>query len=208
MPSQRRFWMEKCFQLPDLTKAMSTSGGTDSPAYDEVKVFEVEQCNPEAASQMAQRVGDAHTSPPNPIEETRQVLTAYGVRGLIPSRSFSAAFLWYNILPGRSVPIRRLPVHLFEMRADAKTEQPVSVEDLETLARKAAEGVAGVRSVGECFVTRVAAGFLVAVNIAVDAQLLVAEGRRIADGVMEVVRGVNPNIRHLFVQVFADEKLF
>jgi hypothetical protein len=34
------------------------------------------------------------------------------------------------------------------------------------------------------------------------------EGRRIADRVAEAVRALNLNIRHLFVQVLPDEKLF
>jgi divalent metal cation (Fe/Co/Zn/Cd) transporter len=36
----------------------------------------------------------------------------------------------------------------------------------------------------------------------------VVESRRIADRVVEVVRASNPKIRHLFVQVLPDEKLF
>jgi hypothetical protein len=36
----------------------------------------------------------------------------------------------------------------------------------------------------------------------------VVEGRRVADRVAETVRALNSNIRHLFVQVLPDEKLF
>lgn len=203
----RYFWTEKCFDLTELTKAMSTKS-TDRPGFDEVKVFQVADANPDAALQLAQRLAETPVSAPNPMEETRQVLTAYGVKGLISSRSFSAPFLWYNILPGRSVPVRRLAIHLFELKAEANTEAVVSPEELELAVRKASETVSLVRSVGECFVTRISSGFLVAINIAVDPQMPVVESRRIADRVAEVVRALNPKIRHLFVEVLPDEKLF
>lgn len=106
------------------------------------------------------------------------------------------------------MPVRRLAIHLFELKAETNTEPALSPEELELVARKASETVSLVRSVGECFVTRVASGFLVAINIAVDPQMPVVESRRIADRVVEVVRASNPKIRHLFVQVLPDEKLF
>jgi len=204
---RRSFWTEKCFDLQELTKAMSAKS-QDRPGFDEVKVFAVPDANPDAALQLAQRLAEAQVSVPDPMEETRQVLSAYGVKGLIPSRAFSAPFLWYNILPGRSVPIRRLAIHLFELKADANIDPPVSTEEIEMAVRKAGETVSLVRSVGECFVTRVPAGFLVAVNIAVDPQTSIVESRRIADRVAEVVRALNPKIRHVFVQVLPDERLF
>jgi hypothetical protein len=203
----RSFWTEKCFTLPELTKAMSTKR-PDRPGYDEVKVFQVSDANPDAALQLAQRLADAHSSSSDPLEETRQVLSSYGVKGLTPSRAFSAPFLWYNILPGRSVPIRRLAIHLFELRAASNAEPVVSLEELEIDVRRLSETVSLVRSVGECFVTRVPSGYLVAINIAVDPQTPVVESRRTADRVGEAVRALNPNIRHLFVQVLPDEKLF
>jgi hypothetical protein len=186
---------------------MSTKSA-DRPGFDEVKVFQVADANPDSALQLAQRLAEAQASSPDPMEETRQVLTAYGVKGLIPSRAFSAPFLWYNILPGRSVPIRRLAIHLFELKAETNVEPPQSAEELELAVRKSSEMVSLVRSVGECFVIRVTSGFLVAINIAVDPQTPVVEGRRIADRVADVVRTLNPKIRHLFVQVLPDEKLF
>ena len=207
LAGQRSFWTEKCFDWAELTKAMS-SKSQDRPGFDEVKVFSVADANPDAALQLAQRLAEAQSPAPNPMEETRQVLTAYGVKGLIPSRAFSAPFLWYNILPGRSVPIRRLAVHLFELKAEANPEPVLTTEELEIAVRKTSETVSQVRSVGECLVTRVSAGFLVAINIAVDPQMPVLESRRIADRVVEVVRALNPKIRHLFVQVLPDEKLF
>jgi hypothetical protein len=207
LAGHRSFWTEKCFDLNELTKAMSAKS-QDRPGFDEVKVFPVADANPDAALQLAQRLAEAQVSAPDPLEETRQVLTAYGVKGLIPSRAFSAPFLWYNILPGRSVPIRRLAVHLFELKADAQTEPALSTEEVELAVRKASENVSLVRSVGECFVSRVPTGFLVAINIAVEPQMPVAESRRIADRVAEVVRALNPKIRHFFVQVLPDEKLF
>jgi len=206
IPALGSFWTERCFTLPELIKAMATK--SPERGYDEAKVFEVPHADPDAALQIAQRLAANRKPSPDALDETRQVLTAYGVRGLIPSRAFSAPFLWYNILPGRSVPIRRLAIHLFELRVETDTEPPVSLEGLETEVRRTSEGLALVQSVGECFVTRVASGFLVAVNIAVDGHMSVVEGRRIADRVAEAVRALNPNIRHLFVQVLPDEKLF
>ena len=203
----RSFWTEKCFDLAELTKAMSTKS-LNRPGFDEVKVFPVADADPDAALQMAQRLADTQMSAPDPLEETRQVLTAYGVKGLIPSRAFSAPFLWYNILPGRSVAVRRLAVHLFELKADANAEPILSPEELELAVRKATESVSLVRSVGECFVTRVSSGFLVAINISVEPQMPVVDSRRVADRVVEAVRALNPKIRHLFVQVLPDEKLF
>lgn len=206
MTGHRSFWTEKCFDLPELTKAMSTKS-QDRPGFDEVKVFAVPDANPDAALRLAQRLAEAQISAPDPLEETRQVLSAYGVKGLIPSRAFTAPFLWYNILPGRSVPIRRLAIHLFELKADANNEVPVSTEEIEIAVRKASETVSLVRSVGECFVTRVPAGFLVALNIAIDPQTPVVESRQIADRVAELARTLNPKIRHVFVQVLPDESL-
>lgn len=123
-------------------------------------------------------------------------------------RAFSALFLWYNILPGPSVPIRRLVIHLFEMKVKADSEAPVTLEDLKIEVRKNAEKVELVRSVGECFVTRVSSGFLVAINIAVDGQMPATEGRRSADRVTEAARGLNPNLQHLFIPVLPDERFF
>jgi divalent metal cation (Fe/Co/Zn/Cd) transporter len=74
--------------------------------------------------------------------------------------------------------------------------------------RRTAETVTLVRSVGECFLTPVSFGYLVAINIAVDPQTPVVEGRRIADRVAEAVRALNPNIQHLFLQVLPAEKPF
>jgi hypothetical protein len=206
-PIARSFWTEKCFTLPELIKAMSTQS-PDRPGYDEVKVFEVESSDPEGALQIAQRIAESRKPSPDALEETRQILTAYGVRGLIPSRAFSAPFLWYNILPGRSVPVRRLAIHLFERHVETNAEPVITPEMVESDARKAGEKIDLVRAVGECFVTRLASGFLVAINIAVDSQTTVLEGRRIADRVAEAIRNLNPNIRHLFVQTLPDEKLF
>jgi divalent metal cation (Fe/Co/Zn/Cd) transporter len=68
-----------------------------------------------------------------------------------------------------------------------------------------AQTVGAVLSVGECFVARVRTGFLVGINIAVDAQLAVSESYQIAQRVEEAVRNANPKIRHIFVQVMPHE---
>ena len=50
---------------------------------------------------------------------------ANGVRGqgIDSVAIFQRSVSWYNILPGRSVSIRRLAIHLFELKADANTER-------------------------------------------------------------------------------------
>jgi hypothetical protein len=202
----RQTWTEKCSSLPELIKTMA--GDTaDRPGYDEVKVFEVENADPDLALQAVQRSADDANRVSDPLGETRDILTRYGVRGLAASRGFSAPFLWYNILPGRSVAIRKLPVHLFQLRATSEAQGQASGEDVEDQARRLAQSVGAVRNVGECFVARVRTGFLVGINIAVDAQLAVGEGHRIAQRVEEAVRSANPKIRHIFVQVMPHELL-
>lgn len=201
----RSSWNEKCFSLPELIKAMSNFS-PDRPGYDEVKVFEVQDADPDGALVIAQKLAE-DAKAPDPLNDTREILIRYGARGLVPSRGFSAPFLWYNILPGRSVPLRKLPVHLFQLRAAADENTPVTTEEVEDQARQIAYTISGVRDLGECFVTRVRSGFLVALNIAVDSHLSVAEGRSIADRVDHAVRGVNTRIRHVFVLVQPHELL-
>jgi hypothetical protein len=201
----RSSWSEKCFSLPELIKAMSNIS-PDRPGYDEVKVFEVQDADPDSALVAAQRLAE-DVSNPDPLNDTREILLRYGVRGLVPSRGFSAPFLWYNILPGRSVPLRKLAVHLFEVSAATAEEAPLTPEEVEDQSRKVAHSVSDVRDLGECFVTRIRSGFLVALNIAVDPHLSVASGRDIADRVDQAVRGVNTKIRHVFVLVQPYEPL-
>jgi hypothetical protein len=196
-------WTEKCTTIPELIKTMA-GDGVERPGYDEVKVFEVENCDPDLALQVVQRILDEPLRFGDPLEETREILTRYGARGLPFSRGFSAPFLWYNILPGRSVAIRKLPVHLFQLRA-ASEAQAQTGEDVEDQARRMAQTVAEVMSLGECFVARVRTGFIVGINIALDPHLPVSESYRISQKVDEAVRGANPKIRHIFVQVLPHE---
>jgi hypothetical protein len=196
-------WTEKCSTIPELIKTMA-GDGVDRPGYDEVKVFEVENSDPDLALQVVQRILDEPLRFGDPLEETRDILMRYGTRGLPLSRGFSAPFLWYNILPGRSVAIRKLPVHLFQLRA-ASEAQAQTGEDVEDQARRMAQTVAEVMSLGECFVARVRTGFIVGINIALDPHLPVSESYRITQKVDEAVRGANPKIRHIFVQVLPHE---
>lgn len=204
--SFRPTWTEKCSSLPDLIKTMS-GDGMERLGYDEVKVFEVEEADPDIALQVVQRSVDDPYRLADPLEETREILTRYGKRGLASTRGFSAPFLWYNILPGRSVALRKLPVHLFQLRAASEAQGQVTGEEVEDLARRMAQTVGAVRSVGECFVARVRTGFIVGVNVAVDPQIPVIESYGIAQRVEDAVRRANPKIRHIFVQVMPYESL-
>jgi hypothetical protein len=201
--SFRATWTEKCSSLPELIKTMA-GDAVDRPGYDEVKVFEVENADPDLALQAMQRSEEPNRIG-NPLEETRDILSRYGARGLALSRGFSAPFLWYNILPGRSVAIRKLPVHLFQLRAASETQGQTTGENVEDQARRMAQSVSAVLSLGECFVARVRTGFIVGINIAVDPHLPVTESYKISQLVEEAVRGANPKIRHIFVQVTPHE---
>jgi len=196
-------WAEKCATLPELIKIMA-GDGAGRPGYTEVKVFEVENADPDLALQVVQRILDEPPRFGDPLEETRDILTRYGTRGLPMSRGFSAPFLWYNILPGRSVATRKLPVHLFQLRA-ASEAQAQTGEEVEDQARRMAQTVGDVLGLGECFVARVRTGFIVGINIALDPHLPVTESYRISQKVEEAVRGANAKIRHIFVQVLPHE---
>jgi hypothetical protein len=199
-------WNEKCATMPELIKTMAGDGAS-RPGYDEVKVFEVENADPDLALQSIQRISDEPLRFGDPLEATRDILTRYGTKGLPQSRGFSAPFLWYNILPGRSVALRKLPVHLFQLRAISDAHGQISGEEVEDQARRMAQSVSEVLSLGECFVARVRTGFIVAVNIAVDRHLPVSESHRISQQVEEAIRGANPKIRHIFVQVQPHEAI-
>jgi hypothetical protein len=200
----RPTWTEKSSSLPELIKIMATEAG-DRPGYDEVKVFEIEDSDPDLALQAVQRGIDEPNRVGDPLEETRDILFRYGARGLALSRGFSAPFLWYNILPGRSVAIRKLPVHLFQLRAAADAQGQATGEDVEDQARRMAQTVSAVLAVGECFVARVRTGFIVGINIAVNAGLSVTESYKVSQRVEETIRNANPKIRHIFVQVMPYE---
>ncbi len=197
-------WTEKCATIPELIKVMA-GDSMDRHGYDEVKVFDVEEADPDQALQTVQHIAEEPPRFTDPLEETREILLRYGARGLPPSRGFSAPFLWYNILPGRSVALRKLPVHLLQLRAANEAQGQITGEDVEDLARRGAINVADVRSVGECFVARVRTGFIVGINIAVDPGLTVSQGHKIAQNVEDAVRTANPKIRHIFVQVLPHE---
>ncbi len=205
----RTFWHEKCFTLPELIKAMSYQG-PERPGYEEVKVFEVSQANADLALQVvAQRSGvrDDIGVRIDPLEETREILTRYGVRGLASTKGFSAPFLWYNMLPGRSVALRKLAVHLFEIRVARDNPASASPEEVEDEVRRVALEIPGVLNLGECFVGRSGPAFLVGLNVDVSGQLSVAAGHSIAERVEEAIRGKNSKIQHVFVHVQPAEEL-
>ena len=202
--AMRGTWQEKCFTLPQLIKAMSHHTA-ERPGFDEVKVFEVEQSDPEAALQWAlQQSSNTEDSRPafDSLTEAREVLVRYGVRGLADAKGFSAPFLWYNMLRGRSVPLRKLPVHLFQLRMTSHNgaETP-SAADVEDVARKAAQEIMGADQLGEFFVSRSGAAFLVALSISVDGRMSVRDAHAIAGRVEEAIRTTVPVVRHVFVHV-------
>lgn len=191
-------WTDRCSTILELIKRMVG----DTAGYDEVKVFEVDNADPESAIQAAQRIADEPNRAINPIEETRDILFRYGVRGLALTRGFSAPFLWYNILPGRSVAIRKLPVHLFQLRS---TTELINPDDIEGHVRQVAEQVEGVLGLGECYVARIRTGYLLAFQVVVDPRLSVEEGHRFSQRLQETVRNANLRIAHILIQLIPPE---
>lgn len=202
---KRQTWTEKCSTIPELINTMA-AGTLDRPGYDEVKVSEVANADPDLALQSVQRGVDEPNRLRDALEETREILVRYGAHGVPSTRGFSAPFLWYNILPGRSVAIRKLPVHLLQLRSAADAQGQATREDVEEQSRRSAERVASVMNVGECFVARVRTGFLVGISIALDPDLTVREVSLISQRVEEALRTANPRIRQLFIQVMPFER--
>ncbi len=203
-PAGRVFRFEKCLTLPELIKAMSAAS-PDRPAFDEVKVFEVGDSQSELALQTVNQLATAADdviSRTDPLEHTREILTRYGVRSLANTRGFNAPFLWYNMLPGRSVPVRKMAVHIFQLRAQAVVET-VTPADVEDQVRKIVQNEFEVRAVGECFVCRTGSNFVVGLDIAVNPRFSVAEGRNLAERVAQAIRTGTPKVSHVFIQVEA-----
>ncbi|HEY7303611.1 MAG TPA: cation transporter dimerization domain-containing protein [Bryobacteraceae bacterium] len=198
-------WQEKCLTLPELIKAMSNQGH-QRPGYDEVKVLEVDEAEPDAALQFALRSGsDELARLVDPLEEVREIIGRYGARGFAAPRGFSAPFLWYNMLPGRSVPLRKLPVHLFQLRAARERRNELSAGEVENQVRTVAEAVPRVLGVSDCFIARIRSDFLISVDIVVSARLSVGEGRIVGEAVEEALRAANPNARYVLARVRSDE---
>jgi hypothetical protein len=200
----RPAWTEKCSTIPELIKIMA-GDAADRPGYNEVKVIEVENADPDLALQVVQRSMEEPNRMTDQLAETREILTRYGTRGLPSSRGFSAPFLWYNILPGRSVATRKLPVHLLQLRAASEAQGQLTGEAVEDQTRRIAQMVSGVLGLGECFVARVRTGFIVGINVAVSPDLPVTESYQISRRVEEAIRVANPRIRNIFVQVMPHE---
>jgi hypothetical protein len=186
-------------------KAMSKQG-LERSGYDEVKVIEVDAAEPDAALQFAQRSSsDDVVRPVDPLEEAREIISRYGARGFAASKGFSAPFLWYNMLPGRSVPLRKLPVHLFQLRAASDRRGDLSVDEIEEQVRRVAETVPGVLGVSDCFLARIRSDLLISVDIVVAGRLSVGEGRILGEAVEEALRAANPNARYVIARVRSDE---
>ncbi len=206
----RFFWFEKCVTLPELIKTMSATGGPHS-AFDEAKIFEVADAQSDAALQTVNQLAtapDEMFSRTNPLEHTREILTRYGVRSLAHTHGFHAPFLWYNMLPGRSVPVRKLAIHIYQLRAAQQAaEETYTPAWIEDHARKIAQNDSEVRSVGECFVCRTGAKFVVALTVAVNPAFSVGEGRIVAERLEQAIRTGTPPAGHVFIQVEPFEKL-
>jgi hypothetical protein len=204
---RRLFWFEKCLSLPELIKTMS--GGPEHPGFDEVKVIDVVEAHSEIAvqllTQLAATSEDA-LSRMDPLAQTRELLMQYGVRSLAQTRALNAPFLWYNMLPGRSVAVRKLPVHLFQMRAAHGLQEGPGPADLEQQVRTIAQNDPDVRSLGECVVARAGTRFFIGLDIAVTASLSVGGGRKIAERVEHAIRMGAPKAGHIFVRVDAFER--
>src|SRR5579875_1468020 len=179
--ARRLFWFERCATLPELIKNMS--GGPDRSGFDEVKVFDVPDSQSDAAVQAVNQLCVASADALNqmdPVEHTREILARYGVQSATHRRGFIAPFLWYNMLPAKSVPVRKLAVHLFQLRAEQNVEQELTPGAIEDRARRFAQADSQVRSVGECVVARAGGRFVVCLSIGVDRSLTVGQGRSIA----------------------------
>lgn len=195
----RTAWYEKCPTVAELVKAMSHRG-PDRPGFDEVKVFDVKDADPDAALVWGARPPEDRVIKDS-LSDVCEMLTRYGVRAVLGIAPFTAPFLWYNMLPGRSVPVRKLPVHLFQMRlSEAESPAPLSVQEIEDRARQAAASVEQVSDVGECFVTRVGSALLVGLTIIVNGSLPVRNTGPITDRAKAAIRAVSPQIRHVFIQ--------
>ncbi len=205
---KRAFWFDRCMTLPDLVNLMS--GGPDHLAFDEAKVFNVDSAESDIALQVVNALSvapDDMIGRTDPIEHTREILTRYGVRSLAHTRGFNAPFLWYNMLPGRTVPVRKLPVHVFQMRAAETADQPLTAAEVEDSVRRIAQRDPEVRNTGECFVCRNGVRFVVGLNISVEASCTVGQGRAVAQRVEHAVRTGTPQVSHIFIQVEPFEKL-
>jgi hypothetical protein len=204
---RRVFWSEKRGTLPELVKAMS-GGGTEHPGFDEVKVFEVADSQSEAALKVVHQLSGTPEDVLNrtdPLEHTREILARYGVQSITQTRGFNAPFLWYNMLPGKSVPIRKLAVHLFQLRAAQAAEEALTPGEIEDRSRKVAQSEPQVRNVGECVVARAGGRFVIGLSIAVSSSMTVSEGRSIAERVEQGIRGGSSTISNVFVRVEAFE---
>lgn len=198
----RVLWHERCFTLPELTKAM-TSQEARATGYDEVKVFYVENADPDVALQfIAQRSVQSEDlgARADPIEETREIVTRYGARGIPSSKGFSAPFLWYNMLPGKSVPVRKLAVHLFQLRQAPEERISLSTQDLEERVRQIVGGEKAVLALGECFTARVASRFVVGFTISVDKGWTVGQAYALATRLQSEIFKISGQVQHVFIQ--------
>jgi hypothetical protein len=199
----RTAWHEKCPTLAELVKAMSHRS-PDRPGFDEVKVFEVKDADPDAALVWCSRAPDDRVTKDS-LADVCDILTRYGVRAALGS-GFTAPFLWYNMLPGRGVPVRKLPIHLFQMRlGEAEAVAPLSVQEIEDRARQSVGSIEQISDVGECFVTRVGPALLVGLTIIVSGSLAVRSTRPIRDRAQAAVQAISPQIRHVFIQIEAED---
>jgi hypothetical protein len=201
---QRTAWQEKCPSVAELVKAMSHRS-PDRPGFDEVKVFEVKDADPDAALVWCSRPQEDRVTK-NSLSEVSEILARYGLRTAMGGAGFTAPFLWYNMLPGRSVPVRKLPIHLFQMRlGETESPAPLSVQEIEDRARQVVGSIEQISDLSECFVTRVGSAILVGMTIIVNGSLPVRSTRQITDRAHAAIRAISPQIRHVFVQVEAED---
>lgn len=197
------FWFEKCLTLPELIKTMSTIT-EGRAAFDEVKVFDVAEPHSEVALHTVKLLSAAAPdviSRSGPFEHTREILSRYGVRAVANTRSFNAPFLWYNMLPGRSVPVRKLPIHLLQLRASRAAQTALTQAEIEEQARRIAESDPDVLNAGECAAARTGSKFLLGLAIAVNPTLSVADAGVIAQRLEEAIRAAASNVGQIFIHI-------
>ncbi len=200
-------WFERCQTVPELTKAMS-GHGPDQPGYDEVKVFTLADADSEIALQfITQRAALSREAAArlDSISETREVLARYGVRGLPNAKGFNAPFLWYNMLAGRSVPVRKLPVHLFQLRMELEEKAALSPVELEDQVRQLSLADVLVLGIVECFVGRIAARVVIGLTVSVDSRMTVSEVHQLTIRLEGEIRKITALIHRVFIQVQPSE---
>ncbi len=104
------------------------------------------------------------------------------------------------MLPGKSVPVRKMTVHLFQMRLLSEEKAALAPAEVEDHVREIAAREKSVLAVGECFAGRIASRFVVGLTIAVDRRWSVGEARALAEKLEGEIRQISAQVKHVFIQ--------